>query len=163
MGCKSLCYGLRGQTHLLVSILVPTRAMPVHISTTHLTVVDLRLSQGTHYPCRYCRRDRYHGCKNPHHRASLAREITGSLDHVIDSLTLTHARQKTYGQTLTHQRQQKNTQAVVAKGALLLFDPSVTTRTSLDDCFHVFTDPIALSIEPACGLQNQCARCPSNY
>ena len=42
--------------------------------------------------------------------------------------------------TLTHRRKEKNVRVNLDNGDTVLFNPSVTTRTSLEDCFRVFTD-----------------------
>ncbi|KAI0039558.1 hypothetical protein FA95DRAFT_1503987 [Auriscalpium vulgare] len=51
------------------------------------------------------------------------------------------------GLTLTHHRVQANDAARARKGTIV-FDPSVTAKTSLAECFRVFTSSAALSHEP---------------
>jgi len=43
--------------------------------------------------------------------------------------------------SLTHHRLEKNRQAIIHHGDEITFDPSITIRTLLTDCFRIFTTP----------------------
>ena len=89
--------------------------------------------------CEDCKGDRAGGCKDPHKCASTAEAISTNLSLKFN---LTAPSQKD-GLTLTHRRLEKNARANVANGDELIFNPSVTTRTNLSDCFRIFaTKPI---------------------
>ncbi|KAF8132624.1 hypothetical protein EV363DRAFT_1163966, partial [Boletus edulis] len=83
--------------------------------------------------CTGCKHDRTLGCINPHRCASLARDITGLTADKYNILL--HPKKDNL--TLTHRRIEKNNKAAVDKGDEITFDPTVTSRNSLDECFRV--------------------------
>ena len=84
--------------------------------------------------CPNCTKDREDGCKNPHKCASTAEAIILKLSAKLNP---TAPSQKD-GLTLTHRRLEKNARADIANGDELTFNPSVTIRTNLSECFRIF-------------------------
>ena len=99
-----------------------------------------RLQPGTnHRPtedctCTDCNRDREKGCKNPNQCTANANTL---LLRLTEKLNPAVPRQKD-DLTLTHRRQEKNARAIIQRGDETIFNPSVTIRTSLEDCFRIF-------------------------
>jgi len=100
-----------------------------------------RLCQGDrkHIPwhnckCACCEEDRRKGCKNPHKCADAAEAIIMKLS---PKLNPTAPSQKD-ALTLTHHRLEKNAKADIANGDELTFNPSVTARSNLSECFRIF-------------------------
>ena len=87
------------------------------------------------WPCSECEKDRERGCKNPHKCAVTATALVAGLAQKLNPAI---PRQKD-GLSLTHHRLEKNVRANIKRGDEVIFNPSVTTRTSLADCFRVFT------------------------
>ena len=81
--------------------------------------------------CRQCRQDRAWGCTNPHKCAQHAKDITGLSDELYNM----YKHPKKDGLTLTHHQKEKNQRAVIANGEEITFDPTITARGSLDECF----------------------------
>ena len=100
--------------------------------------------------CRHCCADRKLGCNNPHRCASLACEITGNLDPKFDPY---HKPPKD-GLSLTHRWKEKNQHVIIGNGDNITFDPSITAKTSLDECFRLFGNPNNLVTDPPHRLQN---------
>ena len=95
--------------------------------------------------CQHCVRDRLKGCKNPHACATEAQTriegIASKLNPIQpgdnhDSLSLTRSR-KTYNETAKRN-----------KGAIM-FDPTITCKKDLSECFRIFTNPDRLTNTPA--------------
>ena len=140
------------------------RSKPACLRQTHhaTTIRDLRKASKRannhttrHKPTadctrRHCRADREPGYNNPHSCASLAHEITGSLDPKFDP---SHKPPKD-GPSLTHRRKEKKQRAIVENGDNVTFDPSITAQTSLDECFRLFGNPNNLVTDPAHRLQS---------
>ena len=100
--------------------------------------------------CPPCKKDRRLNCKNPHRCASTARDITGLTEEKYNIAI--HPPKD--GLTLTHRRMEKNQKAVIEKNDEIIFDPTITTRNSLDECFRVLAEnPDALP-QPAYRLSN---------
>jgi len=100
-----------------------------------------RLRQGDrkHIPwhnckCACCAEDHRKGCKDPHKCTDAAEAIILKLS---PKLNPTAAPQKD-ALTLTHHRLEKNARADVANGDELIFNPSVTARSNLSECFRIF-------------------------
>ena len=94
----------------------------------------------THQPlatctCHMCRHNREWGCTNSHQCTQTAREIIGTLEDRYLPLRLD--RPPKDGLSLTHHRKEKNQRAKVENGDEITFDPTITTRSSLDECFRV--------------------------
>ncbi|KZT18632.1 hypothetical protein NEOLEDRAFT_1079750, partial [Neolentinus lepideus HHB14362 ss-1] len=107
-----------------------------------------------HHPRRNCRclncaADRQTGCKNPHKCALAAHTILNSLSPKTNPTS----RPPSDDLTLTHRRLEKNRQAHRERGAII-FDPSMTARTSLAECFRIFVDPDSVPPTPAYRLQH---------
>lgn len=81
--------------------------------------------------CSPCKKDRQLNCKNPHRCASTACDITGLTEEKYNLAT--HPPKDRL--TLTHRRMEKNQKAVIEKNDEIIFDPTITTRNSLDECF----------------------------
>ena len=99
----------------------------------------VRLATPDHAPwhnckCLNCIKDQEEGCKNPHKCASTAEAIILKLSAKLNP---TAPSQKD-GLTLTHRGLEKNARADIANGDELTFNPSVTTRTNLSECFRIF-------------------------
>ncbi|KAI0047993.1 hypothetical protein FA95DRAFT_1491659, partial [Auriscalpium vulgare] len=129
-----------------------------HGATTigHLSDISKRLTrtQGPHRhaawrrcECRDCAADAEAGCDNPHRCATKAKEV---LDHLNPKLNPSNASPPD-DLTLTHHRLRRNEDARTTHD-VILFDPSVACKTSITDCFRIFTDPGSLSLPPATRL-----------
>ncbi|KAH7905232.1 hypothetical protein BJ138DRAFT_976902, partial [Hygrophoropsis aurantiaca] len=84
--------------------------------------------------CGCCKADRERGCENPHKCATTAKKI---IDSICPRLNPKNAPRHD-NLTLTHTRKEKNRQAIKTGQGEILFDPSVTTRAALEDCFRIF-------------------------
>jgi ribonuclease HI len=107
-----------------------------------------------HYPrkncaCKYCKKDRNKGCENPHKCAITAKEILNKIAPKFN----TKSKPKKDNLSLTHSRKEKNQQAHERRQGEIIFDPTITIRTTLGDCFRIFTDPSKQSERPAHRLQ----------
>ena len=106
----------------------------------NLRALTRRLVPGTPHqqhnacPCDDCKKDRTKGCNHPHKCALTANTL---LINLVQKLNPAVPRQLD-NLTLTHRRLQKNRKANINKGDEITFNPSVTTRTTLADCFRVF-------------------------
>ena len=106
----------------------------------NLRALTKRLEPGTAHqqhqscPCDDCKKDRAKGCKNPHRCAFNARNLLTGLARKLNPATPRQADNL----TLTHHRLEKNAKANIKRGDEVIFNPTVTTRTSLKDCFRVF-------------------------
>ena len=89
-------------------------------------------------PCEDCNKDRRKGCRHPHKCAVSAYNLLVGLSQKLNPSGPT---QKD-GLTLTHHRLEKNARANLPRGDEILFNPSVTTRSSLADCFRVHMDHV---------------------
>ena len=97
--------------------------------------------------CAGCEEDRSRGCKDPHKCASMAEAIIIKLSQKFNPTAST----RKDGLTLTHRRLEKNARASVENGDELIFNPSVTTKNNLSDCFRVFAPkptPALLMLRP---------------
>ncbi|KAH0826587.1 hypothetical protein J3R83DRAFT_4945, partial [Lanmaoa asiatica] len=110
-----------------------------HLATTikDLQKISKRTTRHTtrHKPtpdctCKYCRDDKSLGCTNPHKCASLAREIVGNLEPKFDP----YNRPQRDKLSLTHHRKEKNQRTIISRGDGVTFDPSLTAKSSLDEC-----------------------------
>ena len=92
----------------------------------------------THQDCRDCscadcNKDRLKGCENPHKCAVSAYNLLVGISQKLNPM----GPSQKDGLTLTHHRIEKNARANLPRGDEILFNPSVTTRSSLADCFRV--------------------------
>ncbi|EPQ51388.1 hypothetical protein GLOTRDRAFT_48937, partial [Gloeophyllum trabeum ATCC 11539] len=123
----------------------------------HLLVLSARLrdnpGRGRHNPtkrcaCPACALDRRHGCTNPHRCAKTAAAILQSFSDLTNMSNRPHPDNL----TLTHRRLEKNKQAHAERGTIT-FDPTLTAKNSLAECFRVFLDPKTVSTSPAYRLR----------
>ena len=139
---------------------IPQNAQAKCLINAHnaMTVKDLckiteRLKRtyrgGVHTPvfschCEDCTDDRTNGCINPQRCAIDAQRRLEKLVPKLNPLGPTHNNNL----SLTTQRKAAN---VVARreNTGIIFDPSVTEKSNLADCFRVFTDPERISNAPA--------------
>ncbi|KAG1811458.1 uncharacterized protein BJ212DRAFT_1277875, partial [Suillus subaureus] len=98
--------------------------------------------------CKYCKKDRDKGCENPHKCTITAKEILNKITPKFNTKT----KPKKDRLSLTHSRKKKNQQAHKRRRGEIIFDS--TTRSTLTDCFRIFTDPSKKSKRPAHHLQN---------
>ena len=121
----------------------------------------LRQENSEHAPwhncqCGSCTRDRGKGCKDPHKCASAAEAIIIKLSIKLNP---TAPSQKD-GLTLTHKRLEKNAKADIANGDEITFNPSVTTRSNLSDCFRILA-PNPTPTLPALRVPRDAAAAPA--
>ncbi|KAI0046743.1 hypothetical protein FA95DRAFT_1450903, partial [Auriscalpium vulgare] len=111
-------------------------------STADLLRTSHRLSHlisgRPHYPrrtcaCAHCTRDRVSGCENPHKCASEAADL---LERAAPRFAVSQPSQ-TDGLSLTHRRLAQNTHARTSYKSII-FDPTVTCKSTLAECFRVF-------------------------
>ena len=95
--------------------------------------------------CRDCDEDRAKGCQNPY---LCAQEALTRLEQIAPKLNpMTPG--NTHGNfSLTESRKRRN-QLAKERNEAILFDPSITTKGSLADCFRIFTNPDQISNLPA--------------
>ena len=86
-------------------------------------------------PCTDCERDKTKGCENPHKCAVTAAALVVGLAQKLNPAVP----RQTDGLSLTHRRLEKNARANPRRGDEIVFNPSVTTCTSVVDCFRIFT------------------------
>ena len=94
--------------------------------------------------CIECVHDRQGGCKNPH---ACALEATARLKDIApkyNPLAIEHHDNL----SLTPNRKARNGDART-EGSSVLFDPTITCKDGIEECFRVFTDPERLSMNPA--------------
>ena len=101
--------------------------------------------------CRDCIRDRLDGCRNPHACAS---EALTRIQRIAPKLNPLLPNDHHDDLSLTRHRKQRNEAARTNNGAIL-FDPSITSKSHLAECFRIFTKPNRISNIPAKRLQPQ--------
>ena len=99
--------------------------------------------------CNPCKADRILGCKNPHKCATNADEILNKLHPKFN----TNVPQIHDNLTLTHRRREKNTQSLTNNRGDIIFDPTITAKTSLSECFRIFSKSTLVQA-PAYRLQH---------
>lgn len=82
--------------------------------------------------CNACIEDRLAGCKNPNQCAKTAQHILDNLNPIFNPNT-TQMRKQQHGE--------------------ILFDPSLTSKNHLSECFRIFTNPDRLIQLPAYRLR----------
>ena len=111
--------------------------------------INDRTRRSTHTPsqacvCIECVHDRRGGCKNPH---ACALEATARLNDIAPKYNpLAFEHHDTL--SLTPNRKARNNDAR-SEGEGVLFDPSITCKDGIQECFRVFTDPNKISLNPA--------------
>ncbi|KAG2032529.1 hypothetical protein BDR03DRAFT_873789 [Suillus americanus] len=100
--------------------------------------------------CDPCKNDRNDGCKNPHKCLSIAKEILGKLLPKFNP-TSTH---RSNNLTLTHCHKEKNSNARTSGRGKITFDPTVTEKSNITECFRIFANKDRLTQMPALRLQH---------
>ena len=99
----------------------------------------------TQCPCTACVNDRIRGCTDP---SACATEALIRIHKAYPKYNPLRPGDPHDNLSLTKTRKVRNDDAR-QNDNLILFDPSITTKTSLADCFRVFTDPNRISKTPA--------------
>ena len=94
--------------------------------------------------CMECVSNRREGCRNPH---ACALEAESRL-HEIAPKYNPFAREHHDTLSLTPNRKTRNNDAR-EEGQKVLFDPTITCKNGIDECFRIFTDPERISRLPA--------------
>lgn len=94
--------------------------------------------------CIECVHSRQMGCKNPHACALEAKLRISDIAPKYNPLTYTHHDTL----SLTPDRKARNEEARI-EGKGIAFDPSITCKDGIAECFRVFTDPRKLPDTPA--------------
>jgi ribonuclease HI/exonuclease III len=95
--------------------------------------------------CRQCREDRGNGCSNPHKCSATAGRILSKIYPKLNP----EQRPQIDDLSLTPERLEKNRQAMIHMKGAITFDPSVTVKDSLDECFRIFVGKSNLEESPA--------------
>ncbi|KAG2752633.1 hypothetical protein P692DRAFT_20724948, partial [Suillus brevipes Sb2] len=115
------------QTHNIISV------KDLRDAATRLTNPVTHSAKATCL-CNACIDNRLAGCKNPDKCARAAKRI-------LDNLTPTfnpNTSPKKDDLTLTHRRIEKNRRMKQQKNGEILFDPTVTAKTHISECFRIF-------------------------
>ncbi|KAG2148794.1 hypothetical protein DEU56DRAFT_716518, partial [Suillus clintonianus] len=95
--------------------------------------------------CEPCKNDRIEGCKNPHKCTITALTILTKLSQKLNPLDSP----PDDGLTLTHRRKEKNARAISQQRGDIVFDPSITEKKDLSECFRIFTKTTTNTLTPA--------------
>ncbi|KAH9180214.1 hypothetical protein EDB89DRAFT_1840145 [Lactarius sanguifluus] len=95
--------------------------------------------------CVDCARDRLRGCRNPHACAMEAMTRTNDISPKYNPNAPDHHDNL----SLTPNRKEKNRKAHETKGEVL-FDPTITCKGGIAECFRIFTNPERITLTPAC-------------
>ena len=111
--------------------------------------LDNLLPAGTHFPvltchCEECIEDRANGCENPQRCAIEAQNRLNKISLKLNPNRMSYRDNL----SLTHRRKEKNATATI-EGGDITFDPSVTIKSDLADCFRIMVDPEKVSNIPA--------------
>lgn len=133
-----------------------------HQNTTvaHLLKTSMRLRnpnanpQVPHLPrmfcyCHDCSEDRTKGCRNPH---ACATEAQTRLEQILPKFNPLSPGLAHGNLSLTKRRKRRNAIAKPLNG-VILFDPAITSKEDLSECFRIFTDPKRISNNPARRLE----------
>jgi ribonuclease HI len=96
-------------------------------------------------PCTDCDRDRSNGCRNPH---ACAEEAISRIHLIAPKMNPLEIGDYHDNLSLTPSRKERNDVARRTDG-LIRFDPSITNKKDLTECFRIFTDPDRISNLPA--------------
>ena len=102
-------------------------------------------SPQTYCYCPDCSRDRENGCRNPH---ACATEALTRLEQILPKFNPLSPGHNHGNHSLTRRRKRRNQIAKAINGEIL-FDPSITNKDDLSECFRIFTDPSRISNRPA--------------
>ena len=100
--------------------------------------------------CQACTKDHKRDCIHSH---DCAKEALARINKMIPKLNPLYPENRPDNLTLTKRRKEQNKKAKEENGAII-FDPSVTTKDDLSECFRVFTEPQRTSKNPAQHAQN---------
>ena len=107
---------------------------------------------GLHVPvylchCNDCEKDRGNGCENPQRCAIEAKKRLERITPKLDPMRLPI----NDGLSLTSRRKERNKAASddADDDQGIIFDPSVTEKSDLSDCFRIFVDPTKITNIPA--------------
>ena len=95
--------------------------------------------------CRDCTQDRQSGCRDPHACATEALHRLHSIYPKLDPLLLGDPHDNL---SLTRHRKARN-EIAQHRNEAILFDPSITCKNDLAECFRIFTNPERLTNRPA--------------
>jgi ribonuclease HI len=102
-------------------------------------------------PCNDCVHDRQDGCQNPH---ACATEALNRTHHIAPKFNPLAAGYTHDNLSLTVSRKAANERARATNGAIR-FDPSLTCKNELAECFRVFTTTTRTPAIPACRIHTQ--------
>ncbi|KAG2756087.1 hypothetical protein P692DRAFT_20715959, partial [Suillus brevipes Sb2] len=98
-----------------------------------LTNLDTHTAKATCL-CADCIKNRLAGCKNPDKCARAAKRILDNLTPLFNPNTSP----KKDDLTLTHRRIEKNRRVRSQQNGEIIFDPSVTAKSNISECFRIF-------------------------
>jgi hypothetical protein len=112
--------------------------------------LNAQLRNETHTPepnctCQDCTEERRGGCKNPH---ECAREALMRIHEIAPKYNPLQIGEQHDNLSLTRRRKGRNKLAR-QNDEEILFDPSITCKNNLAECFRIFTNPDRLSPIPA--------------
>ncbi|KAH9833542.1 uncharacterized protein C8Q71DRAFT_712593, partial [Rhodofomes roseus] len=113
--------------------------------TMHTAIVDGLAPPETACTCTDCTEARSKGCKNPEKCRLACNTILNQIKPKWDPLLTTH----NDGLTLTARRKEENHTAETTAGALMIFNPSVTSSDSVSATFRAFVSATAHDAPPA--------------
>ncbi|KAI0262487.1 hypothetical protein BGY98DRAFT_929077, partial [Russula aff. rugulosa BPL654] len=104
----------------------------------------------THRPtnycnCQACAEDHRKKCTHPH---DCAKEALARINKTIPKLNPLYPENRPDNLSLTKRRKEQNRKAK-EENRIIIFDPSITTKDNLSECFRVFTDPQRTTRTPA--------------
>ena len=99
----------------------------------------------TYCYCAACSRDRANGCRNPNECAKEAHARLELITTKLNPLTPGNL----HGNLSLTKRRKKWNESAKAQNGEIIFDPTITCKSELADCFRVFTDPQRISDKPA--------------
>ena len=110
----------------------------------------VRMRGTTHTPtqaciCIECVQDRQKGCKNPHACAVEAETRLNDIAPKYNPL----AQEQHDNLSLTPNRKARNVAAHATTKKGIIFDPSITCKKGIEECFRVFTNPNRISLTAA--------------
>jgi hypothetical protein len=101
--------------------------------------------------CQACNEDHRKDCTHPH---DCAKEALARINSTIPKQNPLHTDNGLDNLSLMKRRKERNQRAKEENDAIT-FDPSITTKEDLSECFRVFTDPQRQSRNPAQRQQNE--------
>ena len=101
--------------------------------------------------CQECQRDHREGCIHPH---DCAMEALARIHATTPKVNLLYPDDWKDNLSLTKRRKEQNKKAKEEDGTIT-FDPSLTSKDHILECFRIFTDPEKISTCPAQRLRNE--------